>query len=167
MLASADPTKVVVVGVTMDDDSATEFETLVEMLLLGWVDRDGRHRYFKHGSREERAARYAIAHLLRDYDEVRILKRWYFRRRLADLFDPSTINALDVKFCFRREGGPEQVLRHRRIAKEMRAAVRVGQKDKTNNAPVRAAIEAAMDRYGIGERQAQAIWSRYGKPMMS
>jgi hypothetical protein len=49
----------------------------------------------------------------------------------------------------------------------MRAAVRVGQKDKTNNAPVRAAIEAAMDRYGIGERQAKAIWSRYGKPMMS
>jgi hypothetical protein len=24
-----------------------------------------------------------------------------------------------------------------------------------------------MDRYGIGERQAKAIWSRYGKPMMS
>jgi hypothetical protein len=48
----------------------------------------------------------------------------------------------------------------------MRTAVRVGQKSKVN-APVRAAIEAAMDRYGIGERQAKAIWSRYGKPMMS
>src|SRR3984885_2420118 len=31
----------------MDDDSATEFETLAEMLLLGWVDRDGQHQYFK------------------------------------------------------------------------------------------------------------------------
>jgi hypothetical protein len=150
----------------MDDNSATEFETLAEMLLLGWVDRDGQHRYFKHGSREERAARYAIAHLLRDHDEARILKNWNFRHRLADLFDPSSVRALDVKFSFRREGGPGQFLRHRRIAKEMRAAVRVGQKSKAN-APVRSAIEAAMDRYGIGERQAKAIWSRYGKPMMS
>jgi len=151
---------------TMDDDSAAELIALAEMLLLGWLDRDGQHRYFKHGSRKERAARYAIAHLLRDHDEARILKHWNFRNRLADLFDPSSVHALDVKFCFRREGGPRQFLRHRRIAKDMRTAVRVGQKSKVN-APVRAAIEAAMDRYGIGERQAKAIWSRYGKPMMS
>jgi hypothetical protein len=102
---------------------------------------------------------------LRDHDEARILKHWNFRNRLADLFDPSSVRALDVKFCFRQEGSPGQFLKHRRIAKEMRAAVRVGQKNKVN-APVRAAIEAAMDRYAIGERQAKAIWSRYGKPMM-
>ena len=57
-------------GMTMDDDSATEFETLAEMVLLGWVDRDGQHRYFKHGSREERAARYAIANLV-GHEEAR------------------------------------------------------------------------------------------------
>ena len=90
----------------MDDDSAAELIALAEMLLLGWLDRDEQHRYFKHGSRKERAARYAIAHLLRDHDEARILKHWNFRNRLADLFDPSSVHALDVKFCFRQEGSP-------------------------------------------------------------
>jgi hypothetical protein len=31
----------------MDDDSAAELIALAEMLLLGWLDRDGQHRYFK------------------------------------------------------------------------------------------------------------------------
>ena len=91
----------------MDDDSATEFETLAEMLLLGWVDRDGQHQYFKHGSREERAARYAIAQLLRDDDEARILKRWYFRHRLADLFDPSVDGPVDNAIALADKSGWE------------------------------------------------------------
>jgi hypothetical protein len=159
------------------DEEAAKLKKLVNMFLLGWVDRNGHHQFFKFGSREECAAQYAIARLLRFYAQFfpgtpkPEESEWWFLDRLAALFDPSTRphprgNALKVTFSFRREGGPGQVLRHRRIAKEMRAAVRAGQQNKVK-APVRIALKAAMEEHGIGEEQAKVIWGRYGKPMMS
>ena len=67
------------------DDSVAELQTLAEMLLLGWVDpKTGEHRYFKHGGRKERAARYAVAYLLRNPKPL----DFYIRNRLADLLIP-------------------------------------------------------------------------------
>jgi hypothetical protein len=142
------------------DESVAELQLVVEMLLLGWVDpKTGEHRYFKFGSREERAARHAVAYLLRNPKPLNS----YLRHRLADLFDPTRIYALELKLGFRREGGPSQRLKHRRIASEMRAMVRA-----RKNAPgaVKSAVTAAVEKHRLDERQVREIWARYGKPMM-
>ena len=139
------------------DKSVVELQVLVEMLLLGWVDpKTGEHRYFKRDSREERAAQYAVAYLLRNPKplEDRI------RHLLAAVFDPSSIYARSLTLGFRREGRPDARLKHRRIAAEMRRMVRAGE-------IVEAAIETAAAKYDISERMARKIWARYGKPMLN
>jgi hypothetical protein len=138
------------------DESVAELNDLVERFLLGWIDpKTGEHRYFKFGSREERAARYAIAYLLRNPKphEFQILNH------LARLFDPSSIYALDIQFRFRREGNPGKRLTHRRIALAMLRMVRAGN-------TVGEAVAATIDRHGLGERQVRAIWAQYGKPLL-
>ena len=142
------------------DESVAELRMVVEMLLLGWIDpKTGEHRYFKFGSREERAARHAVAYLLRNPEPI----DFNIRNRLADLFDPTTIHALDLKLGFRREGGPSHRLKHRRIASEMRAVVR---SLKNARGAVKTAVTAAVEKHGLDERQMRKIWARYGKPMM-
>jgi hypothetical protein len=143
------------------NESVAELQLVVEMLLLGWVDpKTGEHRYFKSDSREERAARHAVAYLLRNPKPI---DPW-IRNRLADLFDPTSIYARDLKLGFRGEGRRSERLKHRRIASEMRRIVRAG---KNKRGTVQAAIDAAVEKYGLEVRQARKIWSRYGKPMMS
>jgi hypothetical protein len=137
-----------------DDAVVVELELQAKKLLLGWVDQSGKHRFFKRGSREENFARTAIATLLQA-DRVSPS----LRDNLARLFDPTGVAARSLAFGFRREGGPKQTLKHRRIAKEMRVMVREG-------AGVAGAVAAACERHRIGERMARMIWSRYGKPMM-
>jgi hypothetical protein len=146
------------------DESVAELKVLVEMLLVGWVDpRTGEHRYFKSGSREERAARYAVAYLLRN--TAASLPYFSTLYRLADFFDPGRgVQALEVRFGFRREGGPGDRLKHRRIASEMRRMVRA---DKRVQGSVIRAVKAAMEKHGLEERQVRRIWARYGKPMLS
>jgi hypothetical protein len=102
---------------------------------------------------EERAARYAIAFLLRNPKPL----KFQILNHLACLFDPSSIYALDIKFRFRREGNPGKRLMHRRIALAMLRMVRAG---KT----VGEAVATTADRHGLEERQVRAIWARYGKP---
>ena len=143
------------------DESVAELQLVVEMLLLGWVDpKTGEHRYFRADSREERAARHAVAYLLRNPKPV---DPW-IRNRLADLFDPTSVNARDLKLGFRSEGRRIERLKHRRIASEMRRIVRAG---KGRRGAVQAAIDSAVEKYGLEVRQARQIWSLYGKPMMS
>jgi hypothetical protein len=143
------------------DESVAELQLVVEMLLLGWVDpKTGEHRYFKADSREERAARHSVAYLLRNPKPV---GPW-LRNRLADLFDPTSINARDLKLGFRSEGRRTERLKHRRIASEMRRIVRASE---NRRGAVQAAIDSAVEKYGLEVRQARQIWSRYGKPMMS
>ena len=140
------------------DKSVAELQVLVEKLLLGWIDpKTGEHRYFKFGSREERAARHAVAYLLRNPKPLDL----DFRYRLADLFDPTLIYALDLKLGFRREGGPSQRLKHRRIASEMRAMVRA-----RKNAPgaVKAAVAAAIEKHSLDERQVRKSGPDTGNP---
>jgi hypothetical protein len=138
------------------DESVAELNDLVERFLLGWIDpKTGEHRYFKFGSREERAARYAIAYLLRNPKPL----NFQILNRLASLFDPSSIYALDIQFRFRREGNPGKRLMHRRIALAMLRMVRAG---KT----VGEAVATTVDRHGLQERQVRAIWARYGKPLL-
>ena len=143
------------------DESVAELQLVVEMLLLGWVDPIiGDHRYFDHDSREERAARHAVAYLLRNPKPL----DFNIRNRLADLFDPTSIYARDLTLGFRREGGPSQRHRHRRIASEMRRMVRAS---KNKRGAVQAAIEAAAQEHALDERTVRRIWARYGKPMMT
>jgi hypothetical protein len=128
------------------------------MLLLGWVDSSGNHRFFKRGSKEERAARYAVSHLLRHPDAQR--PSWWIRRRLADLFDPSHVFAREISFGFRREGRPGARIKHRRIALAMLRMVRDGR-------TVKEAVEAAIAEYKLSdEREVRTIWARYGKPRL-
>jgi hypothetical protein len=141
------------------DESVAELQKLTEMLLLGWVDsKTGEHRYFKHGGRKERAARYAVAYLLRNPKPL----DFYIRNRLAELFDPSSVYALDLKFNFRRLPGAR--LKHRRIALEMLRLVRARSGAR---GAVDAAIDAAMKKYGLERRKLQKIWAQYGKPRLS
>jgi hypothetical protein len=137
------------------DESVAELNDLVERFLLGWIDpKTGEHRYFKFGSREERAARYAIAFLLLNPKPL----KFEIRNRLADLFNPRSIYALDIQFRFRREGNRGKRLMHRRIALAMLHMVRDGKS-------VREAVATTVDRHGLEERQVRDIWARYGKPM--
>src|SRR5262245_52143950 len=92
-----------------------ERETLADMLLLGWIDSSGNHRYFKKGSREERTARSAVAYLLRHPERL----GWWTSHRVADVFDPSSLYARDISFGFRGEGKPGTRIRHRQIARDM------------------------------------------------
>jgi len=133
-----------------------ERETLADMLLLGWIDSSGNHRYFKKGSREERTARSAVAYLLRHPERL----GWWTSHRVADVFDPSSLYARDISFGFRREGKPGTRIRHRQIARDMLRTVR-------NGNTVNEAVNAAMTKYGFpDERQVRAIWARYGKPWL-
>jgi hypothetical protein len=143
------------------DESVAELQLVVEMLLLGWVDPiTGDHRYFDHDSREERAARHAVAYLLRNPKPL----DFNIRNRLADLFDPTSVYARDLTLGFRREGGPKELLKHRRIAAEMRRMVR---SLKNARGAVKTAIEAAAQKHALDERTVRRIWARYGKPMMT
>jgi hypothetical protein len=142
------------------DESVAELLLVAEMLLLGWVDpKTGDHRFFKHGSREERAAKHAVAYLLRNPKPL----DFKVRHLLANLFDPTSIYARKLTLGFRREGDPGERLKHRRIASEMRAMVRA---NKTRGA-VNAAVNATVEKYDFKDvSQVWKIWKRYGKPML-
>jgi hypothetical protein len=138
------------------DESVAELNDLVERFLLGWIDpKTGEHRYFKFGSREERAARYAIAYLLGNPKPL----KFQILNHLARLFDPSSVYSLDIQFRFRREGNRGKRLTHRRIALAMLRMVRAGN-------TVGEAVATTVDRHGLEERQVRDIWARYGKPLL-
>jgi hypothetical protein len=137
------------------DQSVAELGELVKMLLLGWVDaKTGKHEYFERGSRKERAALRAAAYLLQNMAKPLSIE---IRNLLGNLFDPGSINARSLTLGFRRK--PDARLKHRRIAAEMRRMVRAGEM-------VEAAVDMACSTYGISERTARSIWSRFGLPMM-
>jgi hypothetical protein len=143
------------------DQSVDELNDLVARLLFGWRDpKTGEHRYFKFGGREEHAARYAIAYLLRNHATryLREYREFQTFSHLARLFDPNSTHELDIRFRFRREGIPDQHRKQRRIALEMLRMVRAGKS-------VEEAVAATMDRHGLGVRWVRKIWARYGKPM--
>jgi hypothetical protein len=143
------------------DQSVVELEELVEMLVLGWVDRQtGEHEYFERGSREERAALYAAAYLV-DNSVAKPLSH-SIRGLLADLLNPGSINARSLTLGFRRK--PDARLKHRRIAADMRRMVRAS---KNRRGAVDDAVDEAATKYNLDARQVRKIWARYGKPMMN
>jgi hypothetical protein len=141
-------------------------EELVLMLVQGWVDwKTGKHRYFKPGSSEERAARHAAAHLLRALASHQKSRTAVWLVSLARLFYPApaidSTFVRDITFHHRREGNPGTLFEHYHIGCEM---LRMVHADPTQRGAVKRACDSAMRKYGLDERTVKRIWSRHGKP---
>jgi hypothetical protein len=133
-------------------EAAAKLELQAKMLLLGYVDKSGAHRYFASGGEKEDLARKALAHLLSADRMSRSLLD-----DLARVIDPMPRMARTVKFGFRGAGSPDpQRLKHLRIGREMSAAVKAG-------ATVGSAIAAACEKHGLSERFVRKIWARFCK----
>jgi hypothetical protein len=110
------------------------------------------YKYFEPEDPDDRAARVALAKLLRSKKPLRN----GLRRALADLFDPLAKGEPRKLIIVSRRRGRRPKPIGQEIARELTASVAGG-------SLLKSAVQDAMERYGISESTVMRAWSKYGE----
>jgi hypothetical protein len=100
-----------------------------------------RRKYLKSGSDEERMARLALVRVLRSERPLSST----LRKRLAELFDESTIGERRLVLQFRRKGKRPHHMANAQVANYVDRQIRQGVKTE-------AAVALAMEHYGLSRK---------------